>query len=148
MRVCVLAVSTLRTQISLTSLSSSSLLCALPEWSWAGGMAGPDSAGQVSKHQEEGRNKQVQTSPLHDRQTQMLKLPIFQFPTFSFTSSSPSAFPPTPPLLSLHPLEMSPSLQETNTLQTIYDAFLRKSDLSSIPRGPFFLLCSAAKRTF
>lgn len=129
------------------------LLCVLPELSWTGGIAGLDSAGYASKHQEGGWNKCVQTSPLHDRQAQMLKLPILQFPTFSFTSSSPSAFSPTPPLLAVihHPLEMSPSLQEMNTLQTIYDAFLRKSDLSSIPRGPFFspsLFCGAAKRTF
>lgn len=48
-----------------------------------------------------------------------------------------------------HPYSLNPfvmSLQETNALQTIYDAFLRKSDLAPIPWGWIifsfsFLLC-------
>lgn len=75
-----------------------------------------------------------------------------QFATFSYTSSPPLCiFANNSPPYSLNPLEMSPCPKEMNTLQTIYDAFLRKADLFTIPSGTFFsptLIYRDAKRTF
>lgn len=108
---------------------------------WAGGIPGLDGASPLN-------NGQMSSLPC--RQTKLLRLPVLQFPnSFLHLILSFCIFSNTPQ--NLNSLEMSPGVQEMNALQTIYDAFLRKSDLASIPWGPFFslpLFCSAAKRTF
>lgn len=94
-----------------------------------------DSIGRSRKKQEGGWNKRVETSSCLPPNSPSLSFPhFFPSPHLLLLHFLP---PPSHPV-TLHPLEMCSSLQEMNTLQTIYGASPRKSNLASIPSGLFF----------
>lgn len=132
----------LQTQISLTFLISSWLLCVLPERSLADGIAGLNSAGHASKQQEEDY---LTAKP------RCLNCPSFSSPHF-----------PSPHPVSLHFPQHLPSTQTQSTWdepQSLRDEHtannlwcLSKEVRSFLHTlGTFFLpplFCSTAKRTF